>query len=190
MLVWRLGPDRSSDEEFHATRGTSQYQMEVLQMTDQLSEKGRQKKDVKCTKLFFVEGTVATSEANHCWHANIEILQPCITLNVKANKILTIQNEPPQKLETPGKIDRKKNIFPIPRWEQTVCNRHFFIHLHHIGGYLYGALRNTPRLWCPDGRFLFPMPQRFRCQVFVRRRISQRNIEGELYPSATSSPTG
>ena len=42
LLLWTLGPDRSSDEEFHATRGTSQCQMEVLQMTDKVSEKGRQ----------------------------------------------------------------------------------------------------------------------------------------------------
>ncbi len=38
------------------------------------------KKDVKWKLFrdFFVGGTVATSEANHCWHANIEIFQPRI----------------------------------------------------------------------------------------------------------------
>ena len=87
LLLWTLGPDRSSDEEFHATRGTSQCQMEVLQMTDKVSEKGRQ---VKCTKLFFVEGTVATSEANHCWNASIEIFQPRIYWSCFVLQCLTI----------------------------------------------------------------------------------------------------
>ena len=36
------------------------------------------KKDVKCTKLFLVQGTVTASKTDHCWHASIEIFQPRI----------------------------------------------------------------------------------------------------------------
>ena len=31
---------------------------------------------------FFVQGTVATSQANHCWHASIEIFQPRIYIEL------------------------------------------------------------------------------------------------------------
>ena len=36
------------------------------------------KKDVKCTKLFLVQGTVTTSKTDPCWHASIEVFQPRI----------------------------------------------------------------------------------------------------------------
>ena len=42
LFVRRFGPGRSSDAEFHAIRGTSQCLMAVLQLTDKVSEKGRQ----------------------------------------------------------------------------------------------------------------------------------------------------
>ena len=42
LFVRSFGPDRSSDGEFHAIRGTSRCLMEVLQLTDKVSEKGRQ----------------------------------------------------------------------------------------------------------------------------------------------------
>ena len=57
LFVRRFGPDRSSDGEFHAVRGTSRFLMEVLQLTDKVSEK-----DVKCIKLCLVQGTVVTFE--------------------------------------------------------------------------------------------------------------------------------
>ena len=50
LFVRRFGPDRSSDGEFHAIRGTSRCLMAVLQLTDKVSEKGRQvHKVVSCT---------------------------------------------------------------------------------------------------------------------------------------------
>ena len=50
LFVRRFVPDRSSDGEFHAIRGTSRCLMEVLQLTDNVSEKGRQvHKVVSCT---------------------------------------------------------------------------------------------------------------------------------------------
>ena len=61
LFVRRFGPDRSSDAEFHAIRGTSRCLMAVLQLTDKVSEK-----DVKCIKLFLVQCTVTTSKTNHC----------------------------------------------------------------------------------------------------------------------------
>jgi len=42
LFVRSFGPDRSSDEEFHEIRGTSRCLMEVLQLIDKVSEKGRQ----------------------------------------------------------------------------------------------------------------------------------------------------
>ena len=50
LFVRRFGPDHSSDAEFHAIRGTSRCLMAVLQLTDKVSEKGRQVyKVVSCT---------------------------------------------------------------------------------------------------------------------------------------------
>ena len=50
LFVRRLGPDRSSDGEFHAIRRTSRCLMDVLPLTDKVSEKGRQvHKVVSCT---------------------------------------------------------------------------------------------------------------------------------------------
>ena len=50
LFARRFVPDRSSDGEFHAIRGTSRCLMEVLQLTDKVSEKGRQvHKVVSCT---------------------------------------------------------------------------------------------------------------------------------------------
>ena len=71
LFVRRFGPDRSSDGEFHAIRGTSRCVRAVLQLTDKLSEKGR-----RVHKVVFVQGTVTTSKTDHCWHASIEIFQP------------------------------------------------------------------------------------------------------------------
>ena len=61
LFVRRFGPDRSSDGEFHAVRGTMRFLMEVLQLTDKVSEK-----DVKCINLCLVQGAVATSKTDHC----------------------------------------------------------------------------------------------------------------------------
>ena len=61
LFVRKFGPDRSSDAEFHALRGTSRCLMAVLQLTDKVSEK-----DVKRIKLFLVQCTVTTSKTNHC----------------------------------------------------------------------------------------------------------------------------
>ena len=50
LFVRRFGPDRSSDAEFHAIRGTSRCLMAVLQLTDQSFRKGRQVYNVvSCT---------------------------------------------------------------------------------------------------------------------------------------------
>ena len=50
LFVRRFGPDHSSDAEFHAIGGTSRCLMAVLQLTDKVSEKGRQVyKVVSCT---------------------------------------------------------------------------------------------------------------------------------------------
>ena len=42
LFVRRSGPDRSSDGQFHAMQGTSRCLIAVLQLTDKVSEKGRQ----------------------------------------------------------------------------------------------------------------------------------------------------
>ena len=48
LFVRRFGPDRSSDGEFHAIRGTSRCLIEVLQLTDKVPEKGGQVYKVVC----------------------------------------------------------------------------------------------------------------------------------------------
>ena len=62
LFVRRFGPDRSSDAEFHAIRGTSRCLMAVLQLTDKVSEKGRQ---VYKVVSFLVQCTVTTCKTNH-----------------------------------------------------------------------------------------------------------------------------
>ena len=42
LFVRRFGPDPSSDGDFHAILGTNRCLMKVLQLTDKVSEKGRQ----------------------------------------------------------------------------------------------------------------------------------------------------
>ena len=48
LFVRTFAPDRSSDGEFHAIRGTSRCLTEMFSLTDKVSEKGRQVHKVVC----------------------------------------------------------------------------------------------------------------------------------------------
>ena len=69
LFVWRFGPDR------HAIRGTRRCLMKVLQLTDKVSEKGRQvHKIVSCTgygdHLFFFPAAFWTAKAMNWFPEN------------------------------------------------------------------------------------------------------------------------
>ena len=61
LFLRRFGPDRSSDGNFQAIRGTRRCLIEVYNWPTKFPEK-----DVKCIKMFLVQGTVTASKTDHC----------------------------------------------------------------------------------------------------------------------------